>query len=55
MIQLGYTPPADLGRVSVRALIIGVIFTLVLIVGAFIDRKQFFHAYLIGSCRSFSG
>src|SRR6185503_10196180 len=48
MIQLGYTPPADLGRVSVRALIIGVIFTVVLIFGAFIDRKQFFHAYLIG-------
>src|SRR4029453_4114701 len=48
MIQLGYTPPADLSRVSVRALIIGVIFTVVLIVGAFIARKQFFHAYLIG-------
>jgi hypothetical protein len=48
MIQLGYTPPADLSRVSVRALIIGVIFTVVLIVGTFIDRKQFFHAYLVG-------
>jgi hypothetical protein len=48
MIQLGYTPPADLSRVSMRALIIGVIFTVVLIVGAFIDRKQFFHAYLVG-------
>lgn len=48
MIQLGYTPPADLSRVTVRALIIGVIFTLVLIVGAFVDRKQFFHAYLVG-------
>jgi hypothetical protein len=47
MIQ-GYTPPADLGRVSTRALIVGVIFTLVLIFGAFLDRKQFFHAYLIG-------
>jgi hypothetical protein len=48
MIRLGYTPPADLSRVSMRALIIGVIFTVVLIVGAFIDREQFFHAYLVG-------
>src|SRR5258705_10664432 len=48
MIKLGYTPPADLGRVSMRALIFGVIFTVVLIVGAFIDREQFFHSYLVG-------
>lgn len=48
MIQLGYNPPADLGRVSTRALIVGVFFTLLLIVGAFIDRQQFFRSYLIG-------
>jgi len=48
MSQLGYTPPADLGRVSTRALIIGVIFTVLLVIGAFIDREQFFHAYLVG-------
>src|SRR5438046_2026526 len=48
MIQLGYTPPADLSRLSTRALIVGVIFTVVLVIGAFIDRTQFFHAYLVG-------
>lgn len=48
MIQPGYNPPAELSRVSVRALIVGVIFTLLLIVGGFINLKQFFHAYLVG-------
>jgi len=48
MIQTGYTPPAELTRVSKRALIVGVVFTLVLIVGAFVNRAQFFHAYLVG-------
>jgi hypothetical protein len=48
MSQLGYTPPADLSRVSTRALIVGVIFTVLLVIGAFIDREQFFHAYLVG-------
>lgn len=48
MIQLGYNPPADLGRVSTRALIIGAFFTLLLVIGAFIDRTQFFRSYLIG-------
>jgi hypothetical protein len=31
-----------------RALIVGVVFTLLLIIGAFIDRKNFFSAYLVG-------
>jgi hypothetical protein len=31
-----------------RALIVGVVFTLLLVVGAFVDRGQFFHAYLVG-------
>ena len=47
-MQLGYTPPAELGRVSMRALIVGVVFSLLLIIGAFIDRKSFFSAYLVG-------
>ena len=47
MIQ-GYTPPADLGRVGTRALIVGVVFTVLLVIGGFIDRQQFFHAYLVG-------
>src|SRR5262245_23036764 len=48
MIELGYTPPAELRRLSTRALIVGVVFTVLLIIGAFIDRKQFFQAYLVG-------
>ena len=47
MDQLGYTPPAELRRLSTRALIVGVVFTVLLIIGAFIDRKQFFQAYLV--------
>src|SRR5881394_2744831 len=48
MTQLGYAPPAELNRISSRALIVGAVFTVLLIAGAFIDRKQFFHAYLVG-------
>lgn len=48
MAELGYTPPAELRRLSTRALIVGVVFTVLLIIGAFIDRKQFFQAYLVG-------
>ena len=48
MKPLGYTPPAELRRLSTRALIVGVGFTLLLVIGAFVDRGQFFHAYLVG-------
>jgi hypothetical protein len=30
------------------ALLVGVVFTLLLVIGAFFDRGQFFHAYLVG-------
>src|SRR3989441_1890922 len=48
MKPLGYTPPAELSRVSMRALIVGVVLTVLLAIGAVIDRPQFFHAYLVG-------
>src|SRR5207237_6589329 len=48
MIQAGYTPPAELNRVRSSALIAGVVLSVLLIIGAFIDRAQFFHAYLVG-------
>lgn len=48
MKPLGYNPPAELKRLSTSALLVGAVFTLVLVVGAFIDRTQFFRAYLIG-------
>jgi hypothetical protein len=47
MIQ-GYTPPTELARVRNVALGVGVVFTLLLIVGAFLDRNHFFHGYLVG-------
>ena len=48
MIQKGYNPPAELGSVRTRALIVGVVFLVLLIIGAFVSREQFFHAYLVG-------
>lgn len=48
MKPLGYTPPAELKRLSMSALLVGAVFTLLLVIGAFIDRAQFFHAYLVG-------
>src|SRR5437899_13082264 len=47
MIQ-GYTPPADLNRVRNGAFGFGLLFTLLMIAGAFLDRNHFFHAYLVG-------
>jgi len=43
-----YTASPDIRRVQQRVLIAGLVFTLLLIVGAFINRDQFFHSYLIG-------
>ena len=48
MIQPGYTPPAELNRVRTVALVGGVLLSALLVLGAFIDRAQFFHAYLVG-------
>src|SRR5262249_55292658 len=48
MTPLGYTPPAELRSVSMRALIVGAVFMVLLLIGAFVDRAQFFHAYLVG-------
>jgi len=47
MIQ-GYTPPIQLGRVRTRALIVGVVFAVLLIFGAFLNRPAFFRAFLVG-------
>lgn len=42
-----YSAPAEVGRWQQRALIVGFVFTLLLAVGAFLDRAQFFHSYLV--------
>jgi hypothetical protein len=47
MIQ-GYTPPPDLARVRNIALGVGIVFTLLMLVGALFDRPHFFHGYLVG-------
>jgi len=43
-----YTAPAEVGTFQKRALIVGVVFLLLLGVGAIINRPQFFHSYLVG-------
>jgi hypothetical protein len=42
-----YSAPTEVGRWQQRALIVGVVLTLLLAVGAFLDRAQFFHSYLV--------
>src|ERR1044071_7401649 len=48
MIQTGDTPPAELGRVRNLALVVGIVSAVLLIIGAFLSRAEFFHAYLVG-------
>lgn len=43
-----YTAPPEVGRFQQRALVVGVVFVLVLLGGAFVNIDQFFRAYLIG-------
>lgn len=40
--------PPDMSRIQNRALLVGVAGLALLLIGAFLDRKQFFQAYLIG-------
>src|SRR5256714_9578309 len=47
MIQ-GYTTPTEVARARGRALIVGVVFAVLLVVGAFINRPAFFRAFLVG-------
>lgn len=44
----GYNCPAEVGHYQKRALIVGVVFLVVLLVGALINRPQFFRSYLVG-------
>lgn len=48
MIHAGYTPPPELSRVRTGALVVGVVLSALLVVGAVTDRAQFFRAYLVG-------
>jgi hypothetical protein len=42
-----YSAPPEVSRWRQRALIVAVVFTLLFVVGAFINRAQFFHSYLV--------
>src|SRR5258706_4425015 len=46
-MQAGYIPPGELKRVSTMALVVGAVFSALLVFGLLIDRAQFFHAYLV--------
>jgi hypothetical protein len=48
MIERGYTPPIELARVRNIALIAGVVFFVLLLLGLFSNRDQFFRSYLVG-------
>ena len=41
-----YNAPASVSRFQRIALIVGIVFTLLLLVGFFVDRNQFFHSYV---------
>ena len=45
-MRVSYEAPASLKRWQMRALIVGVVFTILLVVGLILDRQQFFHSYL---------
>jgi hypothetical protein len=46
MMRASYQAPASIKRWQQRALIVGVVFTALLIIGFVLDRQQFFHSYL---------
>src|SRR5215831_14604146 len=56
MAPLGYTPPSELKGVSRRALIVGVVFSVLLLLGLVLAQlsprlgssAEFFHSYLVG-------
>jgi hypothetical protein len=43
-----YDAPPEVGRLRQRALIVGVVFLVIFLIGALFDREQFFHSYLVG-------
>jgi len=47
-MNTAYAAPPEVARLGQRALIVGVVFLVLFLVGAFVDRRQFFHSYLIG-------
>jgi hypothetical protein len=48
MTNRGYSPPVELARMRNVTLIVGAALFVLLLLGFFINRDQFFHAYLVG-------
>lgn len=48
MMERGYTPPAELVRVRNVAFVVGALLFVLMLLGLFINRDQFFRAYLVG-------
>jgi hypothetical protein len=46
MMSASYAAPADVKRWQQRALIVGLVFMLLFVVGFFLNREQFFHSYI---------
>lgn len=46
--MIGSFNPPNMSRFQNRALIVGVVFFVFLLIGALVNREQFFHSYLIG-------
>jgi hypothetical protein len=47
-MEAAYTAPPEVSRLQQRALVVGVLFGLASLAGAFVNIEQFFRAYLIG-------
>lgn len=47
-MNAAYTTPPEVGRFQARALVVGFVFSALLVAGAFFERAQFFHSFLIG-------
>ena len=45
-----YNAPPQVGRFQQRAFIVGAVFTVIMIAGFLLDRRQFFHSYLFAFC-----
>jgi hypothetical protein len=45
-MPVSYAPPAGIKRLQQLALLVGAAFTVVFVIGLFLDRAQFFHSYL---------
>jgi hypothetical protein len=48
MMDAAYTAPPELDRIKQRALIIGAVGLALTVVGAFLNKEQFFRSYLLG-------